>query len=419
DIYRPGSVEKVYNLYGPSEDTTYSTFVLAEKGAAAEPTIGRPIANTQVYILDAALQLTPLGTPGELCLAGHGLARGYLHRPDLTAERFLDNPFGPGRLYKTGDLARYRPDGAIEYLGRLDHQVKIRGFRIELAEIERTLEQHPAIEQVAVLAIPDKRGDKQLVAYLVADSKTVEKLAEQADTQEHVAIWQTVYEETYREPAVLEDPTFNISGWKSSYTGLPIPEPEMREWVDLTVARILALQPRHVLEIGCGTGMLLARIAPHCAEYVGLDFSATALEHIRSMRHSVPGLDCIRLLQRGADELDDFEASSFDTIIINSVVQHFPDLNYLLRVLKKATRLIRAGGSLFVGDVLNLNLLETFHTSVQVHRAQDADTATQLRRRIHQQRILEKDLQFVPDFFVALRETIPEISRVQARPKPG
>ncbi|MGH8477400.1 MAG: amino acid adenylation domain-containing protein, partial [Methylococcales bacterium] len=98
DIYRPGSVEKVYNLYGPSEDTTYSTFVLAEKGAAAEPTIGRPIANTQVYILDAALQLTPLGTPGELCLAGHGLARGYLNRPDFTAERFLDNPFGPGRL---------------------------------------------------------------------------------------------------------------------------------------------------------------------------------------------------------------------------------------------------------------------------------------------------------------------------------
>jgi amino acid adenylation domain-containing protein/non-ribosomal peptide synthase protein (TIGR01720 family) len=190
-VYQQSSVRRVFDLYGPSEDTTYSTYALRSPGGPA--TIGRPIANTHVYLLDANRHLVPIGVPGEIYISGAGLARGYLHRPDLTAEKFIPNPFrrvkgkrqkakagedsallpftfcllsSSERLYKTGDLARYLPDGSLEFLGRIDHQVKIRGFRIELGEIETALRQHPAVREAVVLARADG-GGKRLVAYIV------------------------------------------------------------------------------------------------------------------------------------------------------------------------------------------------------------------------------------------------------------
>ena len=437
-VYQLGSVQKVYNLYGPSEDTTYSTFVLTQKGATAQPTIGRPISNTQAYILDEQLQPSPIGVPGELCLGGDGLARGYLNRPELTTEKFLANPFTEGRIYRTGDLARFLPDGTIEFRGRLDGQVKVRGHRIELGEIETALQRHPMVEKAVVLARPDQDGEKQLVAYVVADSSVPEAppadqtpndrtpndqspsdRAPSDQTPEHVALWRSVYEETYRHGAATADPTLNTSGWVSSYTGEPIPTAEMRSWVEHTVACILELQPQHVLEIGCGTGMLLARVAPRCTSYVGLDFSPAALEHIRSMQKSVGGLDNIRLLERNADQLDDFAPGTFDTVVINSVVQHFPDVDYLERVLNGAIRLVRPGGHVLVGDVLNLKLLEAFHASVQLHRADASDTCERLRRRIRRQIVRERDLQLDPTFFLALAERHPAVTHVQIKPKPG
>ena len=169
-IYQHSQIERVFNLYGPSEDTTYSTFSLIEKGTSSSPTIGQPIANTQIYILDTQLQPVPIGVPGELHIGGAGLARGYLNRPELTQEKFIPNPFSTdphSRLYKTGDLTRYLPDGNIEYLGRIDNQVKIRGFRIELGEIEAVLSQYSHVQASCAIAREDIPGDKRLVAYIV------------------------------------------------------------------------------------------------------------------------------------------------------------------------------------------------------------------------------------------------------------
>ncbi|MEH2382490.1 MAG: amino acid adenylation domain-containing protein [Nostoc sp.] len=168
-IYQNDRIQKVLNLYGPSEDTTYSTFTQVNKGDN-KVTIGRPLANTQIYLLDTNLQPVPIGVPGEIYIGGAGLARGYLNRLELTKERFISNPLNnkiESRLYKTGDLARYLPNGNLEYLGRIDHQVKIRGFRIELGEIENALLKHPAVREIVVLAREDKPGVQQLVAYIV------------------------------------------------------------------------------------------------------------------------------------------------------------------------------------------------------------------------------------------------------------
>jgi amino acid adenylation domain-containing protein len=169
----PGA--QLYNLYGPSEYTTYSTYCRVERDPASIVTIGRPISNTQIYILDERLNPVQVGMPGEIHIAGAGLARGYLNRPDLTAEKFIPNPFGkPGsRMYQTGDLGRYLPDGNIVFLGRIDHQVKIRGFRIELGEIESTLLRCEGVRAAVVLAREDVPGDKRLVAYVVPKEQAI------------------------------------------------------------------------------------------------------------------------------------------------------------------------------------------------------------------------------------------------------
>ncbi|MGB8506813.1 MAG: non-ribosomal peptide synthetase, partial [Pyrinomonadaceae bacterium] len=169
--YEQPGVRRLYNLYGPSEDTTYSTFALLEKESDETPPIGRPVAGTQAHLLDQAGRLVPVGVVGEIHLGGDGLARGYLHRPELTAERFIPDPLSElpgGRLYRTGDLARRLADGRLEFLGRRDHQVKLRGFRIELGEIEVALRRHPSVREAVVTVRESRVGEKQLAAYVVA-----------------------------------------------------------------------------------------------------------------------------------------------------------------------------------------------------------------------------------------------------------
>jgi len=170
-LYERGTIKQLFNLYGPTEDTTYSTWALMNRDDEESPTVGRPISNTQGYVLDRRGRPLPAGIPGELHLGGMGLARGYLGRPDLTAEKFIPDPFSVergARMYRTGDLVRLLPDGRIDFLGRIDHQVKIRGYRIELGEIEAVLNEYPSVKTCVVVARAEADDDKRLVAYIVA-----------------------------------------------------------------------------------------------------------------------------------------------------------------------------------------------------------------------------------------------------------
>ena len=187
---------ELWNLYGPTEATIWSAIYQVRvnqteaRNEGATVAIGRPINNTQIYILDKHLQPVPIGVPGELYIGGDGLARGYLNRPELTQEKFIVNPFSQEegtRLYKTGDLACYLHDGNIEYLGRIDNQVKIRGFRIELGEIEAVLSKHPQVQTAVVIAREDQPGDKRLVAYFVPKNEQVPTSSElRGFLQEHL-----------------------------------------------------------------------------------------------------------------------------------------------------------------------------------------------------------------------------------------
>ena len=176
-VLERGAPERLLNAYGPTESTTFAaSYVVREvpPGATAVP-IGRPVTNTQIYVLDRHLQPVPVGVVGELYIGGDGLARGYYKRPELTVEKFVANPFShmPGdRLYRTGDRVRYLPDGNIQYLGRFDDQVKIRGFRVEPGEIESVLRLHPAVHQAIVVAREDTDEDQRLTAYIVSDKAT-------------------------------------------------------------------------------------------------------------------------------------------------------------------------------------------------------------------------------------------------------
>ncbi len=191
-LYSDPGIERVLNLYGPSECTTYSTFAQLPKERVVEPVappIGRPISDTRVYVLDERMSPVPVGVTGELYIGGAGVARGYLGRPGLTAERFLPDPFAEvagARLYRTGDMVRYRADGNLVFVGRRDHQVKLRGHRIELGEIEAVLARHPAIAASVVVVREEAAGEKQLVAYVVPDGPGVTASAVREHAQAHL-----------------------------------------------------------------------------------------------------------------------------------------------------------------------------------------------------------------------------------------
>jgi SAM-dependent methyltransferase len=280
--------------------------------------------------------------------------------------------------------------------------------------IAAALAEHPAVREAAVLA-----RDGALVAYVVPEPQRQPAAGQPAG---QVAHWQSLWGQTYAQRPGEQnaaDPTLNLSGWNSSYTGKPIRQDEMKDWVERTVERILARGPRRVLEIGCGMGLLLFRIAPRVEAYWGVDFSPEALAYVRE--HAARrGLANVELLQQPADAFDSLrEAGSFDTVVLNSVVQYFPGPDYLLRVLDGALSVLAPGGRLFLGDLRSLPLLEAFHASVQMLQAEGGTPVAELREQVNRLVREERELVLDPAFFTALRRRLPRITRVEIQLKRG
>ncbi len=386
---------EIWNVYGPTETTIWST--VARLHASEEPVlIGHPIRNTQVYVVNPALQPQPIGIAGELLIGGDGLAAGYLDLPELTADRFIASPFHPSaKLYRTGDLARWTADGQLECLGRIDHQVKVRGFRIELGEIETLLESHPSVAQ-AVAAV---RDDK-LVAYL--------RSAASGDATD---IWRDQWNMLYQSAigqsggSSLDKLDSVIAGW----AGATDIDAQVAEWIDTTVERLGNYDARRIFEIGCGTGQILARLAANAECYWAADISKVAIDALQK-NHPLPQ---VRLFHRPADDFSELPEGGFDTVIINSVAQYFPDAAYLARVLEGAGRLLAPGGRIFLGDVQGNALLPIHHAASLAPRVPEGTTAGQLRDSVASRVSRETELSVDPAWFEHLIARIADLGPVE------
>ncbi len=401
----PGEIRAVFSnaeiisLGGATEATVWSNYFPVGE---IDPTwrsipYGRPIDNARYYILDEDMQPLPVGVEGDLYIGGPVLAVGYAGRPELTAERFVRDPFGDGpqdRLYRTGDRASFFPDGNICFLGRVDNQVKLRGFRVELGEVEHALTAHPAVRQAIASVREDHPGDPRLVAYVVADAGVLDTAS---GAGEQVQEWQKVYDQEY-----AEDPRLpfgeDFTGWNSALTGEPIPLAEMREWRDAAVRRVLELGPRRVLELGVGSGLLLAHLSGQVEEYWATDFSAPVIERLNREVERVGLAARVKLRWQGADDHAGLPPGEFDAVVLNSVVQYFPNQEYLQRVLDGAWELLAPGGRIVLGDIRRAASLPLLQAEVQRIRHPEASEEV-LQNAVAQALLLEKELVLDPEWF--------------------
>ncbi|MDG4857634.1 amino acid adenylation domain-containing protein [Streptomyces sp. T-3] len=411
------------NAYGPTETTVCASMSRPLSGEGPPP-IGRPVRGTRLYVLDERLRPTPTGGVGELYAAGAGLAHGYLRRPGTTAERFSADPYGvPGsRMYRTGDLARWNADGDLEFMGRVDQQVKVRGHRVELGEIETLIAGHPEVLDVLATVREDQQGDRRIVAYVVPDHQGRDHREDSAAPDgdgARLAAWRQVHDAVPRRDGTApfgED----FTGWISSYDGSEIPLDDMRQWRRETVRSIEALGPRRVLEVGVGSGLLLSRLARHTDDYWGVDLSPVVIQQVRRQVHEqsdLPGRVVLR--NQPADDPTGLPERHFDVVVLNSVVQYFPSADYLVRVLANAATLLAPNGSVFVGDVRHLQLLECFHAAVAAHRTRAEPGSPDHLRAMEQSMAGERELLVDPGLFPALVASSDRFTACEVRLKRG
>jgi ubiquinone/menaquinone biosynthesis C-methylase UbiE len=285
------------------------------------------------------------------------------------------------------------------------------------------LRSRPGVREAAVVRWGSDNSKEEIrVAYVVPNEDYIDRvLAGDEWQRKRIQKWGKTFDlSQLGKQARPTDPGFNIAGWNSSYTRQPIPAEHMREWVEVTIQELQAFHPREVLEIGCGAGLLLLRLAGDCERYVGTDIASTVLKKLRKQMDELGGeWSNVTLLERSAENFEGFAEGSFDTVILNSVVKYFPNVSYLLGVLEGALRLVKPGGRIFIGDVRNLALLEPCAVSIELYQAQPSMSLAELRERVNHRIQFEDQLVISPAFFLALRERYPRITGVAVHPKAG
>ncbi|EGN97681.1 hypothetical protein SERLA73DRAFT_75341 [Serpula lacrymans var. lacrymans S7.3] len=434
NFFRHAPTTRLVNLYGPTEATVYiTTFEIPTGNFDYDDSFSRPIPigrclpNTTVYLLDDKLRPVELGHPGEICIGGAGLAAGYLGQPDITSSKFVtvNNLEGDGsltRVYRTGDIGRFIPsvDGhLLEFVGRNDNQVKIRGQRLEPGEIEAVLcAGSDGIDQAAVVVT----ADDQLIAYVVQkdDVSLTDPSGHREQASDSVRLREAFYHQHFEniDPALVGA---DFTGWVSMYDGVPIRRSEMQDWLSDTLQSIPVKQSDSVLEIGCGTGMILFSLESRCQEYCAMDMLGSALDYVKARLVERGLQEKVTLFQGVADELGRLLPSEkrFDLIILNSVVQYFPSSEYLHTVLKLCTDKLQDGGRIFLGDIRNLGVDKHHDLARVLHCDPDPDLPTsEIHDRLDQWQRRQMELKVNPSFFFGLQnQPGNRISHVEIVPK--
>lgn len=478
--WAPG--RRLFNAYGPTETSIGASMARLEDRSASESRmpIGRPLEGVRMYVVDSHLQPVPIGVPGEILIGGPGVARGYLNRPLLTTEKFLPDPFAPdapvseksfsgsapfsaspahlhsesglsqnsdrgqsgrtsSRVYRTGDLGRWRPDGQLEFLGRTDEQVKIRGFRVEPGEVAAVLQKHRLVREAVVVAQPDNASSVQLVAYVVPNSVPLSDSEQAQLEQEHWVHWRNLFDQTFQHTPPPADPTLHLAGWISSRTGRPFPTEQVRQWAESLAERILRLRPRRVWEIGCKAGWVLLRVAPYCRRYLATELSPKARQWLESVLEDRPNLRRRVQLYPGilgpfgdAETEPGAESSPpegrrpryaplgrFDLVVFTSMVQYFPSVESFLRVLERVIPRVVPGGRVLLTDVRHRGLQRAQAVALECLLADPALSREQLRRRVGARIHRDPELLLDPELFLELQKQLPRLAGVEIFCKRG
>jgi amino acid adenylation domain-containing protein len=409
---------ELWNMYGPTETTIWSTLKRIEY-TNLSITIGYPIRNTQVYILDEHGREVQHGITGEICIAGNGVSQGYLNRPELTEEKFINDPQQPAgakKIYRTGDLGTILPNGEIHCHGRIDQQVKIRGHRIELGEIESILSAAPGIKQGIVTVNEGDRQEKKLVAYVTLDDEP-----ENEDTLSWKDRWETLYNIGAEINKNESLPDQNLDGTLLDYyeNGKELAV-QSEEWLRTSVERIKSLRPTKVYEIGSGAGQILYELADDVQFYFATDYAKTAIDKLKDTLSSDP--DKWGHVDAAVASADDFSAvadKKFDLVLLHSVAQYFPSGDYLVDVIRKALNSIEGTGCIFIGDMQGQNSLDMCHAMDHLPKASEGSSLAAFKEVIANRVRIEDELVADPAFFYGLKNMFPDIKAVNIQLRKG
>jgi len=410
---------ELWNMYGPTETTIWSTFKQIKAGDKVL-TIGWPINNTQIYIVDENGKALPTNEIGEIYIGGDGVAEGYLNRPELTSEKFVADLFSHkagAKLYRTGDLGKILENGEIQCFGRIDHQVKIRGHRIELGEIETFISKQVGIKQAVVLAREDIPMDKRLVAYV-----TLEENSEQSNDnsiwKDH---WDTVYQIGAEEKRKLNVADQNIDGILLEHLeNSENLKKQAAEWIKNSVARISEQKPKRIYEIGSGAGQILYELAPQTEYYIATDYAQAAIDNINLHVQAAPQKwSNVKAFTAPADDFSSLGNTPVDLVLIHSVAQYFADADYLLSVIKQSVKAVANGGCIFIGDMQGKNSLLMCHAMDHLPRDADSNTLATFKSIVENLVRIEEEFVADPAFFYALPNLFPEITGVDVQLRKG
>lgn len=396
-----------------SATTSYEQSACASR--RRPPPLGRPLPEVAIYVTDACGQLLPRGLPGEIVIGGRQVARGYANDPHETAARFVADPYRgvDWRMYRTGDLGRWNDDGQLEFLGRADNQVKLRGFRVEPEETAAVLRQHPQVRDAAVVVHNRWPDGPRLTAYVVPAADAGVAIRSEL-LAEHFAHWREVFDAAMRQTPPPSDPCFYPAGWVSALTGRVFTHQEMRRWRDEHARRLRSLGAKHVLEVGCKTGLLLFALAPHCESYTATELSGEAagwLERTLSdPRTRVRGVTLIRAEPHRWDLLPD---RGYDLIVLNSSAAYFPDIEYLLSWLDAAVERLNHGGTVYISDVRNHALAGECACAIEAARADGSLSRAELVARVRRRLSEDAELSVHPALFSALLGRIARLKHVE------